>query len=122
MDASSTTTLTGTAGNDTLIGGSGNDTLSGSAGNDFLNGGSGNDTLDGGSGFDTLLGGSGTDLLIFRAYQNEYILGASYTTGTAPYTGSLTGGTIYDNGAAQSAASIGFSGYDNYDGGNGTVR
>ena len=80
MDASGPTTLTGTSGNDTLIGGSGNDTLSGGAGNDFLNGGSGNDTLDGGTGFDTLLGGSGADTLIYKAYQNEYILGGTYTT------------------------------------------
>src|SRR5689334_18166504 len=120
MDASGTTNLTGTAGSDTLIGGSGNDTLSGGAGNDYLNGGSGADTLDGGSGFDTLLGGSGSDLLIFRAYENEYILGASYTAGAAPYTGTLSGGTIYDNGVAQSGA-VSFAGYDTYDGGNGTV-
>src|SRR5207248_1062994 len=105
MDASGPTTLTGTSGNDPLIGGSGNDTLSGGAGNDYLNGGSGADTLDGGSGFDTLLGGSGADTLIFKAYQNEYMLG----------------GTIYDNGVAQTGA-LSFSGYDSYDGGNGTVR
>src|SRR3954467_12871408 len=118
MDASGTTTLTGTAGNDTLIGGSGNDTLSGGAGSDYLNGGSGADTLDGGSGFDTVLGGSGADTLIFRAYQNEYVLGATYSTSTAPYTGTLSGGTLYDNGVAQSGA-VAFKGYDNYDGGNG---
>src|SRR5947199_7418689 len=104
MDASGPTTLTGTSGNDTLIGGSGNDTLSGGAGNDFLNGGSGADTLDGGSGFDTLLGGSGADTLIFRAYENEYILGGTYLTGPTQYTGTLSGGTIYDNGAALSGA------------------
>src|SRR5437764_7370578 len=119
MDASGPTTLTGTAGNDTLIGGSGNDTLSGGAGNDFLNGGSGNDTLDGGTGFDTLLGGSGADTLIYKAYQNEYILGATYTT-TGTYTGTLSGGTYYDNGAALTGA-VRFVGYDSYDGGNGTV-
>src|SRR6185437_6391650 len=109
MDASGPTTLTGTAGNDTLIGGSGNDTLSGGARNDFLNGGSGNDTLDGGTGFDTLLGGSGSDLLIFRAYQNEYILGTNYSAGPG-YTGTLSGGTIYDNGVALTTST--FLGFD----------
>src|SRR4051794_13171916 len=111
MGASGTTTLTGTAGSDTLIGGSGNDTLSGDAGSDYLNGGSGADTLDGGSGFDTVFGGSGADLLIFRAYENEYVLGA---------TGAGSGGTLYDNGVAQSG-NVAFKGFDSYDGGNGTV-
>src|SRR5436305_7817642 len=120
MDAGGATTLTGTAGNDTLIGGSGNDTLTGGAGNDFLNGGSGNDTLDGGTGFDTLLGGSGADTLIYKAYQNEYILGGTYTT-TGTNTGTLSGGTYYDNGAALTGVTT-FAGYDSYDGGNGTVR
>src|SRR4051812_7802995 len=120
MDASGTTILTGGNGNDTLIGGSGNDTLNGGAGNDFLNGGSGADTLDGGTGFDTLLGGSGADTLIYKAYENEYILGGAYTT-TGTYTGTLSGGTYYDNGAALIGATT-FAGYDSYDGGNGTVR
>src|SRR5262245_22462080 len=103
--ASGDTTLVGSASNDQLIGGSGNDTLSGGQGNDFLNGGSGSDTLDGGSGFDNLQGGSGADTLIFAAYENQYKLG----------------GTIYDNGVALTGATT-FTGYDSYDGGNGTVK
>ena len=118
--ASGDTTLNGTSGADNLVGGSGNDSLSGGAGADRLNGGSGNDTLDGGSGIDTVLGGSGTDTLIFKAYQNQYRLAGTYVDGTASYTGTLSGGTIYDNGSATTLTT--FSGYDNYDGGNGTVK
>src|SRR5690242_6722975 len=87
--ASGDTTLTGTSGSDNLIGGSGKDTLSGGAGNDFLNGGSGDDTLNGGSGFDTLQGGSGSDILIYKAYENQYILNGTYCNQK------LTGGVIY---------------------------
>src|SRR5215471_20856424 len=108
--ASGDTTLTGGSGNDNLVGGSGNDVLTGGAGNDRLNGGSGNDTLDGGSGFDTVLGGEGTDCLIFRAYENQYKWNS---------TGSGTLNKIYDNGVCTSYAT--FSGYDIYDGGNGSV-
>ncbi|MGY4175758.1 VCBS repeat-containing protein [Bradyrhizobium sp. USDA 4518] len=101
--ASGTTILTGTSGSDNLVGGSGNDVLSGGAGDDRLNGGSGSDILDGGSGFDNVLGGSGADTLIYRAWENQYKLGTLvYGTGTT--TGQTT-----------------FSGYDVYDGGNGTV-
>ena len=113
--ASGDTTLTGGSGSDNLVGGSGNDILSGGAGSDRLNGGSGNDILDGGSGFDTLLGGSGADCLIYRAYENQYKLGGTYVSGT------LTNATIYDNGVQLVGATT-FTGYDNYDGGNGTVK
>src|SRR5437868_2918008 len=109
--ASGDNTLIGTSSTDNLVGGSGNDTLSGGAGNDSLNGGSGNDTLDGGSGIDTVLGGSGTDTLIFKAYENQYRLGATYVAGSGVLPGTLSGGTIYDNGAA---AGTSFSGYDIY--------
>src|SRR5262245_10864643 len=112
--ASGTTTSTGTSGNDNLVGGSGSDILSGGAGTDRLNGGSGSDILDGGSGFDTVLGGSGADLLIFKAYENEYRLGGTFT-GTG-----LVGGTIYDNGQGLTGATT-YAGYDNYDGGNGSA-
>ncbi|PAP93455.1 hypothetical protein CIT31_20795, partial [Mesorhizobium wenxiniae] len=91
--------------NDKLIGGSGADALSGEGGNDVLNGGSGADILDGGSGIDSLLGGSGDDTLIFVSYENQYKLQ----------------GTIYDDGIAQIGVTT-FSGYDSYDGGNGTVK
>ncbi|TIP80954.1 MAG: hypothetical protein E5X63_29680, partial [Mesorhizobium sp.] len=91
--------------NDKLIGGSGADALSGEGGNDVLNGGSGADILDGGSGIDSLLGGSGADTLIFVSYENQYKLQ----------------GTIYDDGIAQIGVTT-FSGYDSYDGGNGTVK
>ena len=101
--ASGDTTLTGTSGSDNLVGGSGSDTLSGGDGSDRLNGGSGADTLDGGSGFDTVLGGSGADTLIYRAYENQYLV-----NGQVYYDGIATGTTT-------------FAGYDTYDGGNGTV-
>src|SRR3954447_9347124 len=108
--ASGDTTLNGGTGSDNLVGGSGNDTLSGGAGSDRLNGGSGSDTLDGGSGFDTVLGGEGSDLLIFKAYENEWRQAGTYTSGGVPQ---LTGGTIYDNGVAQTGSA--FLGYDTYD-------
>ena len=73
----------------------------------------------GGSGADTVLGGSGADTLIFYAYQNQYVLGGTYVAG-GDYTGTLSGGTIYDDGTQTTLAS--FSGYDNYDGGNGTTN
>ena len=101
--ASGTTTSTGTSGNDNLVGGSGNDVLSGGDGSDRLNGGSGADTLDGGSGFDTVLGGSGADTLYYRAWENQY----------------KTGGFVF--GVGTTTGQITFSGYDVYDGGNGTV-
>ncbi|MCL5061036.1 MAG: VCBS domain-containing protein [Candidatus Thermoplasmatota archaeon] len=53
--------LTGTASNDHIQGLAGNDTLSGGAGNDLIYGGTGNDTLVGGTGNDTLIGGLGAD-------------------------------------------------------------
>ncbi|WP_292373465.1 VCBS domain-containing protein [Mesorhizobium sp.] len=97
------TSTVGTDGNDNLVGGSGSDVLSGGDGSDRLNGGSGADTLDGGSGFDTVLGGSGADTLIYRAWENQYKIGSQvYGTGTT--TGQTT-----------------FSGYDTYDGGNGSA-
>jgi Ca2+-binding RTX toxin-like protein len=52
-----------------------------------------------------LLGGSGADTLVFVSYENQYKLQ----------------GTIYDNGIAQIGVTT-FSGYDSYDGGNGTVK
>src|SRR5437899_2949142 len=88
---SGTTTLTGTSGSDNLVGGSGDDILSGGAGNDRLNGGSGDDILNGGSGFDTVLGGSGSDILIYKAYENQYVLGGAYASSTQ----TLSGGTYY---------------------------
>ena len=129
--ASGDTTLTGTNGSDNLIGGSGNDTLSGGAGSDFLNGGSGNDVLNGGSGFDTLLGGSGSDTLIYKAYENQCILGGTFNSTTQ----TVTGGTVWvgtDQTAAQTTSgaytgptllgTAAFSGFDSYDGGSGAVQ
>src|SRR6266404_1702570 len=124
--ASGDTTLTGTSGSDNLVGGSGNDILSGGAGSDRLNGGSGNDTLNGGSGFDTVLGGSGSDILIYKAYENQYVLNGTYLNQQ------LTGGTYY-SGTDQTAlntlptqtvltGATSFQGYDSYDGGNGAVQ
>ncbi|MGF6313551.1 VCBS repeat-containing protein, partial [Bradyrhizobium sp. i1.8.4] len=126
--ASGTTTLTGTPGSDNYVGGSGDDILSGGAGNDRLNGGSGDDTLNGGSGFDTVLGGSGSDTLIYKAYENQYILGS---TGFTAATQQISGGTIYSGtdqtspgivGTATVVAGTTFQGYDSYDGGNGAVQ
>src|SRR5688572_2678824 len=100
---------------DTLIGGSGSDTLSGGDGNDFLNGGSGSDTLDGGSGIDKLLGGSGADRLIYQASQNQWLIGAGIGSGPG-FT--VTGGTY----ESEDGTITGYSGYDTYDGGSGTVK
>src|SRR5690348_4597489 len=111
--ASGETILNGTSGNDNLVGGSGNDTLSGGAGNDKLNGGSGADTLDGGSGFDTVLGGSGSDILIYKAYENQYVLAGSFSY-SGIQTQTLTNAT-YSTGTGS------FTGYDSYDGGNGAA-
>ncbi|MGX1415654.1 VCBS domain-containing protein [Bradyrhizobium elkanii] len=126
--ASGTTILTGTSGSDNLVGGSGADTLSGGAGNDRLNGGSGDDTLNGGSGFDTVLGGSGSDTLIYKAYENQYILGSIGFTATNQQ---ISGGIIYSGtdqtslgivGASTVVSGTTFQGYDSYDGGNGAVQ
>ncbi|RJT40545.1 adhesin [Mesorhizobium waimense] len=94
-----------TDGDDKLIGGSGTDVIDAGDGNDYINGGSGADILDGGSGIDTVLGGSGADTLIFVSYENQYRLG----------------GAVYDDGVLQTGQTA-FTGYDNYDGGNGTVK
>ncbi|WFU36302.1 VCBS domain-containing protein [Bradyrhizobium brasilense] len=126
--ASGTTILTGTSGSDNLVGGSGDDTLSGGAGNDRLNGGSGDDTLNGGSGFDTVLGGSGSDTLIYKAYENQYVLGSTGFTATNQQ---ISGGIIYSGtdqtslgivGASTVVSGTTFQGYDSYDGGNGAVQ
>ena len=102
--ASGTTVLTGTLGDDKLVGGSGDDILSGGAGNDFLNGGSGNDVLDGGSGIDNVLGGSGADTLIYRAFENQWLIGAAYTS--TPTQFSVVGGT----GQYQNTSAAGYDG------------
>lgn len=104
-------TTTGTTGDDKLVGGSGSDTLSGGAGNDTINGGSGSDTLDGGSGIDSLQGGSGADTLIFRAYENQWALNYADAALRQYWMYSATLGT-----AVQTS---GFTGYDDYNGGNG---
>ena len=126
--ASGTTILTGTSSNDNLVGGSGNDILSGGAGNDRLNGGSGDDILNGGSGFDTILGGSGSDVLIYKAYENQYVLGSTGFTATSQQ---ISGGVV-DSGTDQTTlGSVGlqstisgssFQGYDSYNGGSGAVQ
>src|SRR5436309_619322 len=115
MPNSTNSTLTGTSGNDTLSGGGGNDTLSGGAGNDILDGGAGDDILDGGTGYDTLLGGSGADTLIYKGFENQYRLGASYSSTVNGFT--VTGGTFNNT----SSASTAFGGYDLYNGGSGAV-
>jgi hypothetical protein len=114
-DTPTSSTLTGTSGNDILSGGGGNDTLTGGAGNDILDGGAGNDILDGGTGYDTLLGGSGADTLIYQGFENQYLLGASYSTTASGF--SITGGS-YTN---TSSSTAGFGGYDLYNGGSGAV-
>ncbi|MDX8435285.1 Ig-like domain-containing protein [Mesorhizobium abyssinicae] len=120
-------TTIGTNSSDNLVGGSGDDVLAGGAGDDRLNGGSGDDILNGGSGFDTVLGGSGTDTLIYKAYENQYRLGSTFTSSTQ----TVTGGTLY-SGTDQTASGTvptqtalsgtTFTGYDTYDGGNGAVQ
>lgn len=114
--ASGDTVLAGTSGNDQLVGGSGDDILSGGAGSDSLNGGSGNDILDGGSGTDIVQGGSGSDTLIYKAFENQWLIGASYTSSSTQY--SIIGGTgTYANGGT-----TGFTGYDQYNGGSGSAK
>ena len=49
-----TTTISGTSGNDSLTGSSADDSILGLAGNDTLLGGLGNDTLDGGAGYNVV--------------------------------------------------------------------
>ncbi len=80
-----TTTLTGTMGQDTLLAGidntcllglSGDDRLVGAAGNDLLDGAAGNDTLNSGLGHDTLLGGIDNDRL-FAGAGNDLLDGGS---------------------------------------------
>src|SRR6476620_11120782 len=122
--ASGTTTLTGTSGSDNLVGGSGADTLSGGAGSDRLNGGSGADILNGGSGYDTVLGGSGSDILIYKAYENQYLLGGVFTASTQALTGPVNLFTGTDQTALQTTLGVvptqadpsgtTFGGYDNY--------
>ncbi|RAZ72312.1 Ig-like domain-containing protein, partial [Mesorhizobium atlanticum] len=119
----------GTSSNDNLVGGSGDDVLNGGAGDDRLNGGSGDDILNGGSGFDTVLGGSGSDILIYKAFENQYLLGSTFAASTQ----TTTGGTLYSGTDQTTAGSVPtqmqtslngttFSGYDSYDGGNGAVQ
>ncbi|MBR0875608.1 VCBS domain-containing protein, partial [Bradyrhizobium tropiciagri] len=126
--ASGTTILSGTSASDNLVGGSGDDILSGGAGSDRLNGGSGDDVLNGGSGFDTLLGGSGSDILIYKAYENQYILGS---VGFSATNQQISGGVVYSGTDQTTLGSVGsqstisgssFQGYDSYDGGNGAVQ
>lgn len=61
---SSSTTQTGTDGNDTLTGAASADNLIGRAGDDVIYGGAGNDFLNGELGNDLLVGGKGDDMLI----------------------------------------------------------
>ena len=109
--ASGTTILNGGTGSDNLVGGSGDDFLDGGAGNDTLNGGSGSDTLDGGAGIDRVLGGSGADTLIYKAFENQWLSGSSYSSGA------VSGGTYMGT-----SSGTGYSGYDYYDGGSGSSK
>src|SRR4051794_13355583 len=129
---------------DNLVGGSGSDILYAGAGDDRLNGGAGDDTLNGGSGYDTVLGGSGSDTLIYKAYENQWIIGATFNattqqlmSGTATQevgtdqtlmTGTLAAPVSWStasngttSGTIVSTSTATFQGYDNYDGGNGAV-
>ncbi|WP_439393019.1 VCBS domain-containing protein [Bradyrhizobium sp. PMVTL-01] len=134
--ASGDNTLTGTSGSDNLVGGSGNDILLGGAGNDRLNGGAGDDILNGGSGIDTVLGGSGSDILIYKAYENQWVVGTNLAfnittqqlSGTGlVYTGTDQTVSVNSNGLSASQTgtvangTASFSGYDSYDGGTGAV-
>src|SRR3954465_6144060 len=123
-------TQNGTQYDDKMVGGSGVDILNGGAGNDSINGGSGNDILNGGSGLDTVLGGQGADVLIYKAYENEYVLGGTWSATSL----TVSGGTKYfgtDQTAAQTTTgaftapvvrnSSTFPGFDSYDGGNGSA-
>src|SRR5262249_53483454 len=83
----------GTSDADKMVGGSGVDILNGGAGNDSINGGSGDDILNGGSGYDTLSGGSGSDTLIYKAFENKYVLHAIQTQTPSGFT--ISGGEVY---------------------------
>ncbi|MES2939036.1 MAG: cadherin domain-containing protein [Pseudomonadota bacterium] len=56
-------TLTGGSGRDYIVAGSANTTLNGDGDNDYLQGGSGNDLLNGGAGNDVLVGGDGNETM-----------------------------------------------------------
>ena len=63
-----------------------------------------------------LLGGSGADRLIYKAFENQWLIGAGYvSTGTSF---SVSGGTYESEDGDISA----YTGYDNYDGGSGSVK
>jgi Ca2+-binding RTX toxin-like protein len=62
----SSTTWTGTEGNDVRIGTAASETFSGLGGRDSIRGLGGNDTIDGGSGNDKIWGGLGNDVLMGR--------------------------------------------------------
>jgi len=59
----SSTTWTGTEGNDVRIGSDVSETFYGLGGRDSIRAGGGNDTVDGGTGNDTIWGGTGNDVL-----------------------------------------------------------
>lgn len=62
----SSTTWTGTAGDDVRIGSDLSETFSGLGGRDSIRAGGGNDTVDGGIGNDRIWGGTGNDVLMGR--------------------------------------------------------
>ncbi|RUY57470.1 hypothetical protein EN981_03935, partial [Mesorhizobium sp. M7A.F.Ca.CA.001.13.2.1] len=74
-----------------------------------------------------MLGGSGSDILIYKAFENQYWLGSTFTSSTL----TTTGATLYSgtdqttDGTVPTQTLLGgsaFTGYDSYDGGNGAVQ
>ncbi len=118
-----TTTLSGTPGQDTLLAGTddtsllglaGDDLLVGAVGNDLLDGGLGNDTLIGGLGRDRLLGGLGNDWL-FAGAGNDLLDGGD---GDDLLDGEDGNDTLF--GGAGSDSLNGIVGDDYIEGGDGT--
>ena len=90
-NVASSTSLTGSSGNDTLIGSKYADYISsGLDGSDYISGGGGNDTLLGLSGNCTLLGGNGNDYLSCDLEGNGSLVGGNGNDTLSACQGNIT--------------------------------
>ena len=103
------TTITGTDGDDVIIGTPGNDIIDGRGGNDIICGVEGNDRLVGGDGNDTLIGGVGDDYLFGGAGADDLHGNEGIDAAKVSYTSEAHSVTL-DDIANDGAASEG----DNY--------
>jgi Ca2+-binding RTX toxin-like protein len=123
---SSANVIKGLGGNDILLGTTGNDTLYGGAGNDILIGGDGTDTLYGEAGSDLLIGGGtsyGSNIPDLQDLMAEWGSTTAYPDRVNHLRGSLpggananvltAGGTVTDDGAADSLNGGNAAGVDN---------